>query len=99
MFLVVPFLHREHKHAHEVSRVTRGRQSTTPVQSLIQWASVAVWEHDFLLLSWLEEDVRHLCEEYFRMGLSKHAKVVVPSAAFQEETVNVSAVLRSNLGI
>ncbi len=79
--------------------MTSGRQGTSTSRSLVDWANVAVPTIDITHLGWLEPDVRHLNKEDFRVRLCKDPIFTAPSAAFQEETVDVGTILGSFLNV
>jgi hypothetical protein len=54
---------------------------------------------DITHLGWLEPDVRHLSVEDLRVRLCQDIILTAPSAAFQEETVDVGTILSSSLKV
>jgi len=85
-------LHGQLNHCDEVGRMARSGQSTEPLESLVDWASVRVLLHNVNLLVWLHPDVRHLGEESLGDRLFKCALFVIPSTTLNKETINVGAV-------
>jgi hypothetical protein len=99
VLLIVLLLHQQGDVHDEVGRVTSGGQGTSTSRSLVDGASVAVPAIDFTHLGRLEPDVRHLSVEDLRMRLGQHIVLAAPSAAFQEETVDIGTILGSGLKV
>lgn len=77
-------------HADEVSGVTCGRQCTEALQSLVDWALVAVRLDN--VCAWLHPDEGHFGEKLLGVRFFECSLLFVPSAAFKEHTVDVSTV-------
>lgn len=82
--------HRKPDHADEVSGVTSRRQRTEPLECLVDRALVGVALDE--LRAGLHPDVRHLGEEHLLVRLIKCALFLVPAAAFDVQTEDVSAI-------
>ena len=79
--------------------MTSGRQGTSTSRSLVDGANVAVPTIDITHLRWLEPDVWHLNVKDLRVRLCQDTVFRAPSAAFQEETIDVGTILGSCLNV
>ena len=89
--------HWEPDHADEVGRVTGRRQSTEALKCLVDRAFIAVGLD--LLSARLHPDEWHLGEEHLRLRLFKSSLLFIPTAAFEEHTVDVGTIWSLSLAI
>lgn len=80
-----------------VGGVARGRKDTETSECLVYWSSISMAFCNIILLRWLEPDVGHLGEQHLGLRLGEHVLLAIPSASFDVETPDESAV-RSLLG-
>ena len=85
-------LHGQLDHGDEVGGMARSGQSTEPLERLVDGARVGVLLDDVGLPVRLHPDEGHLGEEDLGLGLLKRALFVVPSAPFDEQSIDVGAI-------